>query len=73
MLADARRQSEILRGEGDALSIKIYADAFGQDEEFFSFYRSMQAYRKSFNQEGTSLVISPDSEFFRFFDNKQGE
>jgi len=73
MLADARRQSEILRGEGDALSIKIYADAFGQDEEFFSFYRSMQAYRKSFNQDGTSLVISPDSEFFRFFDNKQGE
>ena len=73
MLADARRQSEILRGEGDALSIKIYADAFGQDEEFFAFYRSMQAYRKSFNQDGTSLVISPDSEFFRFFDNKQGE
>ena len=73
MLADARRQSEILRGEGDALSIKIYADAFGQDEEFFSFYRSMQAYRKSFNQDGTQLVISPDSEFFRFFDNKQGE
>lgn len=73
MLAEARRQSEILRGEGDALSIKIYADAFGQDEEFFAFYRSMQAYRKSFNQDGTSLVISPDSEFFRFFDNKQGE
>lgn len=72
MIAEAHRQSEILRGEGDALSIKIYADAFGQDEEFFAFYRSMQAYRKSFNQEGTSLVISPDSEFFRFFDNKGG-
>lgn len=73
MLAEARRKSEILRGEGDALSIKIYADAFGQDEEFFSFYRSMQAYRSSFNQDGTSLVISPDSDFFRFFANKNGE
>ncbi len=73
MVAEARRKSEILRGEGDALSIKIYADAFGEDEEFFSFYRSMQAYRKSFNKEGTSLVISPDSEFFRFFGSKDGE
>jgi membrane protease subunit HflC len=72
MIAEARRESEILRGEGDALSIKIYADAFGQDEDFFAFYRSMQAYRKSFNEEGTSLVISPDSDFFRFFDNKEG-
>lgn len=72
MLAEARRQAEILRGEGDALSIKIYADAFGQDEEFFSFYRSMQAYRKTFNNDGTQLVISPDSDFFRFFGNKSG-
>ena len=71
-MAEARRQSEILRGEGDAQSIQIYADAFGQDKEFFSFYRSMQAYRKTFNDEGTSLVLSPDSEFFRFFGNKSG-
>ena len=73
MLAEARRSSEILRGEGDALSIKIYADAFGQDEEFFAFYRSMQAYRESFNDDGTSLVISPDSDFFRFFGQKSGQ
>ena len=73
MLAEARRESEILRGQGDAKSIRIYADAFGEDEEFFSFYRSMQAYRESFRQDGTSLVISPDSEFFRFFGNKSGE
>ena len=73
MLAEARRESEILRGEGDALSIKIYADAFGQDEEFFAFYRSMQAYRESFNDDGTSLVISPDSDFFRFFGQKSGQ
>ena len=73
MVADARRQSEILRGEGDAKSIQIYADAFGQDKEFFSFYRSMQAYRKTFSEEGTSLVLSPDSEFFRYFGTKSGE
>lgn len=72
MVAEARRTAQILRGEGDALSIKIYADAFGQDEEFFSFYRSMQAYQKTFNKDGTQLVISPDSEFFRFFGNKAG-
>jgi membrane protease subunit HflC len=73
MLAEARRESEILRGQGDALSIKIYADAFGQDEEFFAFYRSMQAYRNTFTDDGTSLVISPDSEFFRYFGYKSGE
>ena len=73
MLAEARRESEILRGEGDAKSISIYADAFGQDEEFFSFYRSMQAYRTSFTEDGTSLVLTPDSEFFRFFGDKTGE
>jgi len=73
MVADARRQSEILRGEGDAKSIEIYANAFGQDKDFFSFYRSMQAYRKTFSEQGTSLVLSPDSEFFRFFGSKSGE
>jgi len=73
MVAEARRQSEILRGEGDAKSIEIYANAFGQDKDFFSFYRSMQAYRKTFSEEGTSLVLSPDSEFFRYFGSKSGE
>jgi len=73
MVAEARRQSEILRGEGDAKSIEIYANAFGQDKDFFSFYRSMQAYRKTFTEQGTSLVLSPDSEFFRYFGSKSGE
>ena len=73
MVAEARRQSEMLRGEGDAKSIEIYANAFGQDKDFFSFYRSMQAYRKTFSEQGTSLVLSPDSEFFRFFGSKSGE
>lgn len=72
MLAEARRESEILRGEGDAKSIRIYADAFGEDEEFFAFYRSMQAYRESFTEDGTSMILSPDSEFFRFFGQKSG-
>jgi len=73
MVAEARRQSEILRGEGDAKSIEIYANAFGQDKDFFSFYRSMQAYRKTFSEQGTSLVLSPDSEFFRYFGSKSGD
>jgi membrane protease subunit HflC len=73
MVAEARRKSEILRGEGDAKSIEIYANAFGQDKDFFSFYRSMQAYRKTFSEQGTSLVLSPDSEFFRYFGSKSGE
>lgn len=67
LLANAKRESEILRGQGDALAIKIFADAFGQDEDFFSFYRSMQAYTLALGAEDTTLVLSPDSEFFRFF------
>lgn len=67
LLAEAEKNSEILRGEGDRLAIKIYADAFGQDPEFFRFYRSMQAYRKALSGDDTTMVLSPDSEFFRFF------
>jgi membrane protease subunit HflC len=72
ILAEASRESEIIRGSGDSKSIAIYADSFGADEEFYSFYRSMQAYRTSFADNPTSMVISPDSEFFRFFGNKSG-
>ncbi len=67
LLANAKRESEILRGQGDALAVKIFADAFGQDEDFFAFYRSMQAYRLALGADDTTLVLSPDSEFFRFF------
>jgi membrane protease subunit HflC len=73
MLAEANRESEVLRGEGDAKSITIYADAFGRDEEFYAFYRSMQAYRESFAEDDTSLILTPDSEFFRFFGQQSGE
>jgi membrane protease subunit HflC len=66
-LAEARRQSEILRGEGDAERNKVFAEAFQKDPEFFSFYRSMQAYSKSLATDGTTLVLDPKSEFFKYF------
>lgn len=68
LMAEAQRDSQILRGEGDGKAVKIFADAFGTDEEFFEFYRSMQAYRKALGNDDTTLVLSPDSEFFKFFD-----
>jgi membrane protease subunit HflC len=68
ILAEARKTAQITRGEGDGLRNKIFADAFGRDPEFFSFYRAMQSYEKSLiSGSETSLVLSPDSEFFRYF------
>jgi modulator of FtsH protease HflC len=72
ILAEAQRDAQKVRGDGDAQSIKIYADAFGQDKEFFAFYRSMQAYRDALTGRGTSFVLTPDSGFFRFFENSNG-
>ncbi|MCE9650815.1 MAG: protease modulator HflC [Parvibaculum sp.] len=72
LLADAERDGQIVRGEGDAARSKIYADAFGQDPEFFAFYRSMQAYEKSLKGDNTTMVMAPDSEFFRYFGNEAG-
>lgn len=69
ILADAQREAEILRGQGEGLRNKILGDAFGQDPEFFDFYRSMEAYGEALG-EGTTMVLSPDSEFFRFFGTK---
>ena len=66
-VADGARQSQEIRGAGDAEAIRIYAEAFGQDPEFFSFYRSMEAYKKSFNQDDT-MVINPTGDFFKFFE-----
>ena len=73
ILADAQKQSEIMKGEGDGLRNKIFADAFGQDPEFFAFYRAMQAYEKALIGGETSLILSPDSEFFKFFGNIKAE
>ena len=67
LLANARKQSEIMKGEGDGRRNKIFADAFGKDPEFFSFYRAMQAYEKALIGGDTSLILSPDSDFFKFF------
>jgi len=67
ILANAEKQSEIMKGEGDGMRNKIFADAFGQDPEFFKFYRAMQAYEKALIGGETSLILSPDSEFFKFF------
>ncbi len=69
ILADAQKKSEIMKGEGDGQRNKIFADAFGQDPQFFAFYRAMQAYEKALIGGETSLVLTPDSEFFKFFGN----
>jgi len=67
LIADAYRDSEILRGEGDAKATDIYAKAYGKDIEFYSLYRSLNAYKSTFNSRDDILVIEPDSEFFKYF------
>jgi len=69
ILAEAKKNSEIMKGEGDGQRNKIFAEAFGRDPEFFAFYRAMQAYEKALIGGDTSLILSPDSEFFKFFGN----
>jgi membrane protease subunit HflC len=73
IVAEAKREAQEVRGQGDSNAIRIYADSFGQDPEFFSFYRSMEAYRKSIGESGTSMVLSPNSSFFRYFKDKDGK
>jgi membrane protease subunit HflC len=68
IVAKARRDAEIARGEGDAEAARIYADAYAADAEFYAFHRSLEAYRKSID-ENTTLVLSPDAEFFRYFES----
>jgi membrane protease subunit HflC len=67
LLADAYRDAEKMRGEGDAKASQIYAKAYGEDPEFFRFYRSMSAYRDAFEDSQNTLVLDPHSDFFRFF------
>ena len=69
ILANANKDSEIMKGEGDGERNKIFAEAFGRDPEFFAFYRAMQAYENALIGGDTSLILSPDSEFFKFFGN----
>ncbi|HKJ16881.1 MAG TPA: protease modulator HflC [Xanthomonadales bacterium] len=67
ILADAERDGQVIRGEGDAVSTRIYADSYGQDEEFYAFYRSLQAYGNSFGGNQDVMVIDPSSSFFDYF------
>lgn len=69
ILADAQRDAQKLRGAGDATAIATYAKAYGQDKKFFAFYRSMQAYRDALSGARTSFVLTPQGDFFRFFNS----
>ena len=73
ILARAYAESQAKRGEGDATAAAIYAKSYGQNPEFYSFYRSLDAYRSAFAGQGNTLVLSPDSDFFRFWDRAQGD
>jgi membrane protease subunit HflC len=66
ILAEANRQADVLRGEGDGEATRVYADAFGRDPEFYAFYRTLDAYRKSLTGNDTEFVLSPSSDFLRF-------
>ena len=73
LIADATSKAEQTRGEGDATRNQIFADAFNKDRDFFSFYRSMQAYEAAFQHNDTRMLLKPDSEFFRFFVSPSGK
>ena len=72
LLAEANRESNQIRGDGDAERNNIFAEAFSRDPDFFAFYRSMQAYELGLRGDGTRLVLSPDSDFFRYFQDPVG-
>ena len=72
LIAESQRQSQVLRGEGDGQAIQIYADAYGKAPQFFAFYRSMEAYRNALQADGTTMVLSPDSDFFAYFRDLAG-
>ncbi|TFF22963.1 protease modulator HflC [Jiella endophytica] len=72
-VATARKDSEIIKGQGDAERSKVFAEAYKADPEFFDFYRSMQAYRTALENTGATMVLSPDSEFFRYFKREGGQ
>ncbi|HXW42671.1 MAG TPA: protease modulator HflC [Xanthobacteraceae bacterium] len=73
LVADANSQAQMIRGQGDGDANKIFADAYSQDPGFFAFYRSMQAYESSMQQNNTHLVLRPDSDFFRYFGDPEGK
>ena len=72
LIAEAQAQADILRGQGEQEAIRIFAEAFQRDSAFFQFWRTMQAYREAFSEGDTRLVLTPDSEFFRYFRESPG-
>lgn len=72
LLAEAEKEAQILRGQGDEQAIKIYADAFQKDPDFYAFYRTMEAYKNSLSGDNTTFILSPDSDFLKFFENQDG-
>lgn len=72
LLAEAEKQAQQFKGQGDEGAIKIFADAFGRDPQFYSFYRTLEAYRNSLTPETTTLVLDPSGDFFRYFKDENG-
>jgi len=72
IVAEAQREAQTLRGEGDATRNAILGESYGQDPEFFEFFRSLEAYKETFAREGTTMVLSPNSDFFKYFGNLEG-
>ena len=70
LLSEAKRDSEIIRGEGDKEAIATYAKAFNQSPDFYEFYRSMEAYRTSLSNDQKTLILSPESDFFKYLENR---
>ena len=73
IIAEAKKTADLTRGEGDAISIKIFADSYGKDPDFAEFYRSMSAYKEVLKNEKTKMVISPDNEFFRYMNTSSSK
>ena len=73
MLAEAQRKALVVRGQGDATAAKVYADAFTQDPEFYSFLRSLEAYKASFQGDSNVMVLEPDSDFFKYMKSPLGK
>ena len=75
IVAEAKKKSQIIKGLGDEEAVRIYANAFNKDKEFFAFYRSMEAYKQAFleGEDDPTLILSPDSDFFKYFNNKSGK
>jgi len=73
LVAEAYRDAQSIRGEGDALAAEVYAKAYNRDRDFYRFYRSMEAYKNTFANKGDLMLIEPDSEFFRYLKNPSGK